>query len=38
LLPGYPQIKDRKFDNKYGVVKVGDELRVRVVENKLKFD
>jgi hypothetical protein len=33
----YPDIEDRKLHRDYGIVKVGDDLRVRVYEEKLKF-
>jgi hypothetical protein len=34
----YPDIDDRKLHREYGIIKVGDELRVRVYEERLKFD
>jgi hypothetical protein len=38
LLPEYPPIRDRKFDEIYGIVKTGDELKVRVSEQRIEFD
>jgi hypothetical protein len=30
LLPNYPEITDRKINKNYGIIKKGDDLRVRV--------
>jgi MOSC domain len=38
LLPDYPLPKDRKFDQIYGIVRKGDDLKVRVSEQRIEFD
>lgn len=38
LLPGYSVPTDRKFSEKYGIVRAGDEIKVRVKEEIIKFD
>ena len=38
LLPGFAVPKDRKLSEKYGVVRVGDNIMVRVKEQRITFD
>jgi hypothetical protein len=38
LLPGFPVPSDRKFSEIYGIVKVGDDIKVRVNEQRITFD
>lgn len=38
LLPGFPVPTDRKFSEKYGIVRAGDEMKIRVREERIKFD
>ena len=38
LLPDYDVPRDRKFDSVYGIVRAGDEIKVRVSEQRIEFD
>jgi len=38
LLPTYDIPRDRKFDTVYGIIRAGDELKVRVQEQRIEFD
>jgi hypothetical protein len=38
LLPGFPVPTDCKFSAKYGIVRVGDNIQVRVKEQRITFD
>ncbi len=38
LLPEYQIPRNRKFDSEYGIVCKGDELKLRVVEQRIQFD
>jgi hypothetical protein len=38
LLPGFPVPTDRKFSAKYGIVRAGDNILVRVKEQRITFD
>ena len=38
LLPEFEVPRDRKFDGMYGIVRRGDEIRVRVYEQRIEFD
>ncbi len=38
LLPGFPVPTDRKFSDQYGIVRVGDDIKVRVNGERITFD
>lgn len=38
LLPEFPVPRDRKFDELYGIVRIGDEIKVRINEQRIEFD
>jgi len=38
LLPEFEVPKNRKFDSIYGIIRAGDELKVRVDEQRIEFD
>lgn len=38
LLPEYALPKDRKFDKIYGIIRRGDDLKVRLSEQRIEFD
>lgn len=38
LLPDYPVPRDRKIDAEYGIICKGDEIKVRVAEQRITFD
>jgi hypothetical protein len=38
LLPEFAVPRNRKFDSEYGIVCVGDELKIRVAEQRINFD
>lgn len=38
LLPNFEVPRDRKFDSVYGIVRAGDEIKVRVSEQRIEFD
>jgi uncharacterized protein YcbX len=38
LLPGFDVPKDRKLSEKYGIVRAGDNIMVRVKEQRITFD
>eukprot|EP00347_Sterkiella_histriomuscorum_P014536 403360502 len=38
LFPNYPMTKNRKFDNDFSIILKGDEIRVRVAEQRITFD
>jgi hypothetical protein len=38
LLPQFEAPRDRKFDGMYGIVRKGDEIKVRVNEQRIEFD
>jgi hypothetical protein len=37
-LPGFDVPKDRKLSEKYGIVRAGDNIMVRVKEQRITFD
>jgi len=38
LLPEFPPITDRKFLENYGIVRAGDDIMIRVNEQRIEFD
>jgi uncharacterized protein YcbX len=38
LMPDFQVPRDRKFDEIYGIIKVGDDIKVRINEQRIEFD